>query len=294
MTRDFRLDRWNLPNDPRGFDVCRTGVSGLLIAQALITYRYNRDVFGSEGILHETLFNNAFALKYLPSLQSIARTMQTFSLAEDLFFWCFFSLYLIGLILLAFGCWSRSAALLSLIFHATIMNSNRLVMYGFDHITQGILVYFVLLPAGPWSFDQRRASVKATSFSAWPLRLIQFHLFIIYGLSGFSKLTSTAWWTGSAIWRGLNLPPYGQNWPFPEQSSLFTILGLLVVSLELFYPIGMLHQGLRRVWLPAVLIFHAAIAYTMNLWLFGPLMMVLSWGCFGRFDRQTFALNQAT
>jgi hypothetical protein len=85
------------------------------------------------------------------------------------------------------------------------------------------------------------------------------------------------------MWRALTTPPYNM---IPADSLLmiswlFPLLGIGVCLLELSYPFFIWPMQTRFVYLAFVIALHIAIAFSMGLYLFSLVMIVLNIAAFG-------------
>ncbi len=110
---------------------------------------------------------------------------------------------------------------------------------------------------------------------AWPLRLFQIQLALVYFFSGWHKLSNQAWSHGNAlhyvsgqsVWSRIDLS-WLLNWP--ELTSLFTYLVLLFELL--LFPVLVWHRKCRTTILLLAFSFHLAIYLTMKVFTFHLIM----------------------
>jgi hypothetical protein len=112
-------------------------------------------------------------------------------------------------------------------------------------------------------------------FFNFAIVLIQFHIALIYFLSGFDKLLTASWRSGDAIAYIAALDYFANpivsamQFPFSNHTiAWFTIL------FELLFPIGIWFKNFRIPLLIVGVIFHIGIIYFLNLPDFGLLMII--------------------
>lgn len=176
------------------------------------------------------------------------------------------AIYLSLCLLFALGYAVRLAAAGLLALHISIFAVMKPYSYGVDHISSAMLFYLVLLP-------------QKADFYCWLyIHTVRIHLCIVYFFGGLVKSLGNNWWNGEALWKAMKLPyfkPYFgldigwlASYPF-----VFVIGGLLVMVLELCYPIAMAIARIRNIWLGAIIAMHIGIAVFMNLLAFSLFMI---------------------
>lgn len=184
------------------------------------------------------------------------------------------------------GLFSRTAAILAWFLYLSTVKSGNLFAYGVDNFTVIGLFYLMIAPLPDrWSWDWKRRSHRALDPARLGihLRLLQFHLCLIYFFGGATKATGLGWWNGVSLWRALAGPPFDL---VPLQFLVFIrdflpIAGILVCLIELGYPVFIWWRKTRAIWLACVIGMHLAIGLTMGLYLFSLIMIVLNLAAFG-------------
>jgi predicted DCC family thiol-disulfide oxidoreductase YuxK len=94
------------------------------------------------------------------------------------------------------------------------------------------------------------------------LRLIQFHLVVIYAMAGVGKLQGPSWWNGMAIWRTMTAGEFvvGNFTGLAEWPMLLNFLTHSSLALELLYPILIWIPITRPLILAGALAMHLGIA----------------------------------
>lgn len=179
--------------------------------------------------------------------------------------------YLVCCTLLAVGFATRIAALGLWLFHQWLYMAHPAFSYGFDYVACSVLFYCVWFPVG-----------NPESRWATPcLRVLQWHLCLIYFFGGLDKLIGQTWRNGKALWKVLHLPELtGALRPdvvFLEQyPSVVALLGWAIILLELTYPLFIWLHDTRRIWLWTIVAMHAGIAIFLGLYHFSALMVLLN------------------
>jgi hypothetical protein len=114
-------------------------------------------------------------------------------------------------------------------------------------------------------------------------RVLQLHLCIIYFFSGLTKCLGNGWWDGSNVWRALIRPPFNVIDPeiLVRWRYLFPVAGIFVCLLEIGYPFFIWHSKTRKIWLIGICAMHVGIGFTMGMYLFAFIMIVLNVAAFG-------------
>jgi predicted DCC family thiol-disulfide oxidoreductase YuxK/uncharacterized membrane protein YphA (DoxX/SURF4 family) len=168
-------------------------------------------------------------------------------------------LWCIGLMacgyLLLFGAASRLSALGCLLILSSFHARNPNIINAGDILLRCALFYLMLMPAGrAFSWDARALSrlglARKSTSPAWPLRLGQIQLVVVYLFSGLEKLVNWPygdWIDGEAVARSLRDPTLTRvdwfvNWPWQVFAPLTWATGLW----ELLFPLLVLFRLTRR------------------------------------------------
>jgi len=188
-------------------------------------------------------------------------------------------------VLLLVGLFCRPAAVGSWFLHLCSVKSGGLVTYGVDAFTTAGLFYLMLSPLPDrLSFDflWRNRLSNPDLLGFWR-RVLQLHLCFAYFFSGFTKALGRDWWNGINLWRSLIRPPFDV---IPADilvrfKDFLPIAGIVVIVLEVAYPICIWMPRVRRVWLVAIVLMHLGIGLAMGMYLFASVMIVLNLAAFG-------------
>lgn len=202
----------------------------------------------------------------------------------------------LGLALLALlvGWRTRAAAGVSALLLVWFFLRNPTFLDGGDEVLRLTALYLAAgyLAVAPCdrslSLDRRRALSGGADpgparVPAWPLRLVQIQVALVYLVSGFWKVVGEPWWDGRAVYLALANPTFSRfGFPVgPGVRPLLVAFGVTVAFWELLFPL--LVTG-RRTRIPALafgVALHVGILFGMNLGIF-PLVMLACYPAFLR------------
>lgn len=208
-----------------------------------------------------------------------------------------FALLVAALLALLVGWRTRVAAAASWLLLLWFQLRNPTFLNGGDEVLRltgfYLAVGYLAIPPG-----RRRLTVdrwlaggdEPARIPAWPLRLIQVQIGILYAVTGFLKLMGETWWDGRAVYYALanaNLTRFG----VPEWAALepvFVAAGLAVAWWELLFPALVSRDRSRRGALVFGVVVHGGIFVTMNIGVFS-LAMLAAYPAFAH-RRRTSAL----
>jgi uncharacterized membrane protein YphA (DoxX/SURF4 family) len=179
--------------------------------------------------------------------------------------------FLGALLCLAFGWFSRAAAIVAFVLHVSFMHRNMATSYGVDFISTFYLLYLCFA-----DYQRKHGDHLSTVLSSIAFRLMQIQVCIIYTYSGLGKLRGTHWWSGEAVWDVLANPQLAR-WDFSWVAN-FPVSVMWATYLTLFWEVyfGVLiwQPRFRRIFLIFGAMFHLGIGITINIPFFGFMMMV--------------------
>ena len=199
--------------------------------------------------------------------------------------WCVWLVYIASCffaVTLALGLFTRASALLTFLLIVTLDHRNALILNSGDTFLRIATFFVIFSPAGKalsldnWLAKRRgKQSPGQQLYAPWAMKLIQLQLAFLYFYAFVWKVTGTMWLSGTAIYFTSRLIEF---WRFPvpyifehmwtiKLWSWFTLLiefalGTLIWIKELRYPV-----------LIAGILLHLGIDYSMNIPLFGPIMV---------------------
>lgn len=112
-----------------------------------------------------------------------------------------------GAISLVVGWHTRVAAVVVFVTLISLTRSNPYVFNAGDALLRLLAFYVMLAPSGAeWSLDRRRAGGPAPAVPAWPLRLLQIQVSVMYAGAAVAKLGGPPWRDGTAASYAARLP----------------------------------------------------------------------------------------
>lgn len=194
--------------------------------------------------------------------------------------------YILCCLFLLLGFVTKVSTGILLLLHAGIFTSLPEYSYGADYFINILLFYCLIFPTQKVDsldnyFFKHQTPAKLTIQRC--LSILRIHLALVYFFSGADKALGGDWWNGEALWKALHLP-YLTSSIFTTQIDQLPILffqstGVLVLLLELTYPINLFLKRTRSIYLYFILSMHLGIALFMNLWLFSSIMIFFNAIC---------------
>ena len=199
---------------------------------------------------------------------------------SNLVLWTCYSALLAQIVALLAGWFARFQALCIFLWLTSFQHRNMLIWDAEDWVFRLLAFYLIFLPIGEcYSLCRRcRQHLTPVAIPVWPLRLVQIQMSLIYISNVWEKLNGSDWLDGTAIYYVSRLEDsFGR---FPVPSFLFQSMTAIhcmtwsVLVIECFIPIGLWFKETRRAALFLAVGFHLTTDYTMNLFLFHPIMLV--------------------
>jgi hypothetical protein len=181
-------------------------------------------------------------------------------------------LLLASLAALGLGFYPRVSAILTLVLHLSFIHRNMLVMFGVDMIATYFLFLFCLADARKPALMRPDLMSMAGSMA---YRLSQIQVCIIYAYSGLEKMKGQSWWGGEALWTVLaNSQLARMDFSWIAQYPLLIVAATYSTLLwEIYFPV-LIWVRPMRLWVIAFgAALHVGIAISINLSLFGLLMI---------------------
>jgi hypothetical protein len=271
--------RWNqfffAARDPRLAGVLRIGFGVLLLINVLSWAPDLRLWFTEQGLLPAAAARD-IVNEHAPTV------LGWVDVASVPWPWLCYGVLVAAAVLLTVGWHTRVQAILVLIGLTSFQNRNYAIVDGEDTLFRLFAFYLALCPAG-WAFSldarrRKRRGLDVPPPAPWGLRLFQIQLSVIYLSSAIEKTTGADWTSGSALYYVARLDDSFGKFPLP--AFLFASLGLTklmtwtVLVLEWTLPVLLWLKRTRRWAIAVAIVFHLAIDYTMNLFLFHWLMIL--------------------
>lgn len=192
-------------------------------------------------------------------------------------------------LLFTVGLFTRWAGAVAFVILASTHVRNPAVLYGADSVARIWVFYLLLMPCGrAWSIDAVRARVRTGGrafrgppalMEAWPVRLLQFQVALVYLATGVSKFYGSDYHEGTALWFALANPTYSRFYVIAEpvlssSAPLLAVLTIVTLWWELAFAFMMPLRVTRRAALGMGLFVHGGIFVAMQIQFWGPLMLL--------------------
>lgn len=149
------------------------------------------------------------------------------------------------------------------------------IVNGSDYVLNLFLFLSIFLSIVP-AFRSEVLRGKQLVISNFAFLFCKIQLSIIYVLSGFDKLTSTAWRSGDAVYSITNLDLFmNPHLSIPADKTLYFLLAWTIILFELTFPVLIWFKRFRIYALAAGITFHLVIMFVLSLPDFGLLMILL-------------------
>lgn len=204
-----------------------------------------------------------------------------------------FCLWGLALAALTLGWRTRLAAWANWVLAVWFFFRNPTFLNGGDEVFRLASLYLALgysaIPVAgrALTWDRRQATRRgavdgaAALIPAWPARMVQVQISIVYLVAGFWKVVAMPWYDGSALVYALDNPVF-TRWGMPHTQwlqPLFVLLTVTVAWWEFLFPLLAASGRLRRWSLAFGVSLHGMILVLMNIGIF-PFIML---GCYPAF-----------
>ena len=199
----------------------------------------------------------------------------------DSWVYLFWAAFMLASLALALGLFSRLSALLVFLTLLSMQHRNPVPFDGAERLLGMLCLYLTGSGAGAdWSLDRwlrnHRSGNPLDRVPAWPLRLIQVNLALLYLSSFLSKLPGSFWLDGTAVYYSSRIELL-QRFQLPylfEHPVTVRLLTWGTLAIEGAFPVLVWLPRTRRAMLAAGVVFHLVMEYTMNIPLLQPAMLV--------------------
>jgi hypothetical protein len=194
-----------------------------------------------------------------------------------------YALFLVHIVLLGVGLWSRLQAVFTYVWLLSFQHRHVALFDGEDMVFRLLGAAFVFLPiASCYSLDawlaRRRGRPYARHGSAWALRLVQLEISAIYLSTAWEKLRGQDWLDGTALYYVSRLDDVFGHFPIPSAIlASLTALKLMtwsVLAIEVSLPLALWIPRTRRIGILLAVALHLGIEYSMSLFLFEWVMLL--------------------
>jgi hypothetical protein len=268
---------WNAlffaPRDPRLASVLRIGYGVLLLINLAVLAPDVPLWFTESGLVPGAL-GRALINEHAPTVLDW--------IAAPWWPWLCFGVLAAAAVLLTLGWHSRIQAIVVLVGLTWLQDRNYAIVDGEDTLFRLFAFYLALCPSG-WAFSldarrRKRAGIAVEPPTPWGLRLFQIQMSVLYLSSAIEKSLGTDWTAGTALYYVARLDDAFGKFPLPgalfETPWLFHLMTWSVLALEWLLPVLLWLTRTRRAAIALAIVFHLAIDYTMNLFLFHWLMIL--------------------
>jgi len=274
---------WFTPEDPATLSVIRILAGGMLFYTHLVWSRGLEDFFSATSWISPEaaleMHGDNYPISYFWLINSPAGL------------WAVHIVALAAMLCLTLGLFTRPAAIVSWIAAISYVNRVPLAQFGLDQLNTMLCLYLIVGPSGAcysldrwrekrnaqqkgWAIPPVRPSVSANI----AIRLMQFHMCVIYFAAGLGKAQGESWWSGTAMWWALGNLEYQSMdltwiaaWPL-----LTSLLTHATVFWELTFPVFVWNPKLRPLVIGMAIPVHLGIAFFMGMITFG---LVMLFGC---------------
>ena len=196
----------------------------------------------------------------------------------------YFFVTFLAVILFVVGFYARVQAAIIFVLLASLQHRNHLMVEGEDVLMRLLSFYCIFLPLDhnfsvrSWWRRRKKAPPFPQQAPVWPLRLVQFQMTLLYASSALIKLHGAPWIDGTAMYYVTRLDDVfiGTLLPNTLLNSMpfLKFLTWSVLVFEVLLPLGLWIKQTRKWFLFAGVLFHLAIDFNMNLFLFHWAMIV--------------------
>jgi hypothetical protein len=205
---------------------------------------------------------------------------------------CWFVLYCTALAMMTVGLFTRLACAAAWFMAMSFSMRGWWATNGGDDVGVLMLFYLMLSPCGAvWSLDalRRGAPAEERTIPAWPVRLIQIQLCLIYFFNGINKLElvghesfqafldANDYISGKAVYYALN-DNMLDRMPYEVSSVPFwvcCVLSWATITFELGFPLLVLFRRIRPLLIVGGILFHTGIFLSMEIGWFSLTMIAI-------------------
>jgi len=229
------------------------------------------ELYGKNGLVSSELSIGSTG-KHAPTISDITELLSKIGFDDRQSLYFFVGIYVLSLLMVLLDYNIFLFSIIAYFGQLVMTTSTYLTTHGGDSITTFILFLNVLLCVE--TIISKDVFKVLYSFS---LRLAQIHLCIIYLFGGFGKLLGTDWFDGNAMWIVLNMYSPGLAKYLSGHHWLFLASGLVVILLELLYPLLVyMNRRVRAFTIVSVILMHVFIGFFMELQAFALIMILFN------------------
>jgi uncharacterized membrane protein YphA (DoxX/SURF4 family) len=259
--------------------VClRIGTGIILLLQLLQLLPDLRALTGSEGLIRPDISGVAVPAYVLTTTRIAEWLGRIASIPSATALQVLAITYVLCLVFIVLGMFTRLSAALCLLLHVGFIYSSHFFSYGVDYFLNIFLFYLCVFPVNrEYAIDKYLFRLKAVNYTPY-IRLLQWHLCIVYFVGGVAKTFGINWWNGISIWKAINRPAISSHDIsfLSHYAWLFTLTGIAVMLAEALYPVFIHIRRTRRLWLLLSCLFHLGIAILLRLPFFAAVMILFN------------------
>jgi hypothetical protein len=267
---------WFGDADARPLGLFRIAFAALMLKEAIYHIFVAEIWYSDAGMLPLRLLP-----RVSPTTPTLMSSMDAAWMAD-----IFFVIWALVALLLLIGWQTRLMSVLNLVLLVSVVNRNQLVVTGADSVMQALAFWGLFLPLGRcYSVDARwrPRNPHPTTF-AFPVRIFQIQIALIYIFTTIFKLQGQTWPNGNALYMAMQVRMHTfplAEWLLANASisvlRTMTYIALLIeggFAILVFAPL--FQPYLRRVGLITGALLHMGIGLVMNIPNF-PLVMIISY-----------------
>jgi hypothetical protein len=275
----MKIDGWFRPVSARPLAGLRVALPLLLLVHLVALSDDLLSLHGDRGIIPWEL-TELLRDRWVPSLHTLAKAFLPLGVGVHTAIILLVSGYAGSLLSLALGFCPRVSAFVAWGLHLSLLTSGAASFYGVDQLANTFLFYLFVFPSGRvWTFASRPVSVRREeTIAVGCLRVMQFHLCVIYLAAGLDKAMGRQWWNGEAIWQTVSQPIFSTfdlSW-LARPSWIPTLAGWSTLLVEIGYVFFIWPRRTRKAWGVATIGLHLGIGLVMGLVFFSSVMILLT------------------
>ncbi len=267
---------WFTPVEPALLGLMRLATGAMLLYTHAVWGLRLKSFFGPTSWLSPDLVR---------AIQADSYSYSFWWLVPENGIWIAHSIALSIFFLFMIGFATRVTSVLALAAAISYANRVPAALFGLDQINIMLTLYLAIGPSGAtfsvdrWIKTRRGRPAPSPSISAnLALRLVQFHMCVIYFFAGISKLQGPSWWSGEAMWLAFANREYqtlDMTW-LAWHPWLVNLMTLITLCWEISFCVLIWKPLFRPIMLIGAVALHAGIGVCLGMWTFALIMLV---GC---------------